>query len=138
MNVLAGYDKYDITSVEHAKEDYVEGMKQPVNELRIGIPRAPFYDHTDADTARAMEDAIGVLNRLTKGSKDVSMPSTADYPWATLNDMIDEMYAYHEELFKTRGSKYMLALRLQLQGLKDGLDSPAYTCSSKVSAYNGA
>ncbi len=135
MNVLAGYDKYDITSVEHPKEDYVEGMRQPVSGLRLGIPRAPFYDHVDADTAKAVEDAIGVLNRLTKGSKDVSMPSTGNYPWATLNDMIDEMYAYHEELFRTRASKYMLALRLQIQALKDSLDTPAGAGSEKVSEY---
>ncbi len=135
MNVLAGYDKYDITSVEHPKEDYVEGMKQPVSGLRIGIPRAPFYDHLDNDTERAMEDGIAVLDRLTQGSKDVSLPSTGNYPWATLNDMIDEMYAYHEELFKTRASKYMLALRLQLQALKDSLDTPAGAGSEKVSEY---
>lgn len=135
MNVLAGYDRYDITSIEHPKEDYVEGMRQPVAGLRLGIPRAPFYDHIDADTARAMDDAIAVLDRLTKGSKDVSMPSTGNYPWATLNDMIDEMYAYHEELFKTRASKYMLALRLQIQALKDSLDTPPGAGSEKVSAY---
>ncbi len=42
LNHLTGYDKLDITSVEHAKEDYVAGMKQPVGGLRLGIPRAPF------------------------------------------------------------------------------------------------
>jgi aspartyl-tRNA(Asn)/glutamyl-tRNA(Gln) amidotransferase subunit A len=30
LNVLAGYDRLDITSVEHAKEDYVAAMRQPV------------------------------------------------------------------------------------------------------------
>ncbi len=135
LNVLAGYDKYDITSVEHPKEDYAEGMKQPVSNLRLGIPRAPFYDHVDADTAKAVEDAIAVLDRLTKGSKDVSMPSTGNYPWGTLNNMVDEMYAYHEELFKTRASKYMLALRLQIQALKDSLDTPPNSGSEKVADY---
>src|SRR5580692_9532283 len=56
LNSMAGYDKFDITSVQHPKEDYVAGMKQPVSGFRLGIPRGPFYDHLDADTARAMDE----------------------------------------------------------------------------------
>src|SRR6516162_8392908 len=37
LNALTGYDKLDIASVEHAREDYVVGMKQPVAGLRLGI-----------------------------------------------------------------------------------------------------
>jgi aspartyl-tRNA(Asn)/glutamyl-tRNA(Gln) amidotransferase subunit A len=43
LNVLAGFDKLDIASVEHPKEDYVAGMKQPVSGLMLGVPRAPFF-----------------------------------------------------------------------------------------------
>src|SRR5579872_2886398 len=42
LNVLAGYDKLDIASVEHARENYVTAMNQPVSGFRLGIPRAPF------------------------------------------------------------------------------------------------
>src|SRR5215469_8655891 len=47
LNVLAAYDRLDIASVEHTKEDYVAGMKQSVSGLRLGIPRAPFFDLLD-------------------------------------------------------------------------------------------
>src|SRR5207253_4269970 len=66
LAALAGYDKLDIASVEHAREDYVAGMKQPVSGLRLGIPRAPFFDLLDADVAKCVEDAIGVLAKATK------------------------------------------------------------------------
>src|SRR3984957_13067771 len=56
LNTMAGYDRLDITSVQHPKEDYVTAMKQPVSGFRLGIPRGPFYDHLDADTARAMDE----------------------------------------------------------------------------------
>ena len=39
LNVMAGYDKLDIFSVEHPKEDYVAGMKQPISGIRLGIPK---------------------------------------------------------------------------------------------------
>src|SRR5437660_6938047 len=73
LNALAGYDKLDIASVEHAREDYAAGMKQPVSGLRLGIPRAPFFDLVDGDVGKCVEDAIGVLAKLTKSAKDVTL-----------------------------------------------------------------
>jgi len=135
LNQLAGYDKLDIASVEHPKEDYVAAMKQPVSGFRLGIPRAPFFDHVDPDTSKAVEAAIAVLGKMTKSMRDVSLPSTADYTWPDLNGMSAEIYAYHEELLKKRESRYMLALRLQLQQVRDDLDSQHAACSSKVTSY---
>jgi aspartyl-tRNA(Asn)/glutamyl-tRNA(Gln) amidotransferase subunit A len=109
LNALAGYDKLDIASVEHAKEDYVAGMKQPVAGLRLGIPRAPFFDLLDADVAKCAEDAIGVLARMTKGVKDVTLPSTRDI------SLGGESYAYHEELYAHGAGRYQIPTRRALQ-----------------------
>jgi len=135
LNTLAGYDRYDITSVQHPKEDYVAALDQPVSGFRLGIPRAPFYDHCDDDTAKAVEAAIGVLAKMTKGVKEVSLPSTAAYSWGTLNGIGNEIYAYHEDLFLNRAGRYSLALQVQLQALKDAMNSPSSTGSAQVSAY---
>jgi aspartyl-tRNA(Asn)/glutamyl-tRNA(Gln) amidotransferase subunit A len=109
LNALTGYDKLDIASVEHAKEDYVAAMKQPVSGLRLGIPRAPFFDLLDTDVAKAVEDAISVLAKLTQGVKDVTLPSTRNI------GLGGESYAYHEE-FYTRGSgRYQIPTRRALQ-----------------------
>ncbi len=109
LNVLAGYDKLDIGSVEHPKEDYVAAMKQPVSGLRIGVPRAPFFDLLDADVAKAVEDALAVLAKLTKSVKECTLPSTRDI---TLNG---ESYAYHEPMFTKAPGRYMIATRRALQ-----------------------
>ena len=135
LNSLAGYDRYDITSVQHTKEDYVAALDQPVSGFRLGVPRAPFYDHCDEATAKAVEDALQVLAKMTKSLKDVSLPSTAAYSWATLNNIGNEIYAYHEELFQNRAGRYSLALQLQLQALKDSMNAPSTTGSAQVSAY---
>src|SRR5205814_10675831 len=52
LNVLAGYDRLDIASVEHPAEDYVAAVKQPVSGFKVGIARAPFFDLLDADVAK--------------------------------------------------------------------------------------
>ena len=135
LNQMAGYDKLDITSVQHPKEDYVAALKQPVSGLRLGIPRAPFFDQVDADTSQAVEAAIAVLSKMTSSTKEVSLPSVAAYSWLNLNNIGNEVYAYHEELFLHRASRYSLALRLQLQQLKDERNSPSSSGSAQVSAY---
>jgi aspartyl-tRNA(Asn)/glutamyl-tRNA(Gln) amidotransferase subunit A len=133
LNIMAGYDRLDITSVQHPTEDYVAGMKQPVSGFRLGIPRGPFYDHLDADTARAMDDALAVLAKLTKSAKDMSLPSIDGYTWGSLNSIGWEIYEFHEELFDANPGRYSLALQVQLQALKDQMN--ARPASARVSEY---
>jgi aspartyl-tRNA(Asn)/glutamyl-tRNA(Gln) amidotransferase subunit A len=109
LNTLAGYERLDITSVEHGREDYVTQMKQPIAGLRLGIPRTPFFDWVDPDVAKAVEEAIGVLGKLTKGTQDVTLPPVKDI---LLNG---EIYAYHEEYFTKYPARYMLPTRRTVQ-----------------------
>ncbi len=109
LNALAGYDKLDIASVEHPKEDYVAGMKQPVSGLRLGIPRAPFFDLLDADVGKAVEDGIGVLAKMTRSVKDVTLPSVRNIALG------GESYAYHEEFYTRNAGRYQIPTRRALQ-----------------------
>ena len=59
-----------------------------------------FFDHLDDDVARAVEDAIEVLNKLTKGSYDVSLPTLLHAGAA------GEVAAYHEGLRGVNGGGY--------------------------------
>jgi aspartyl-tRNA(Asn)/glutamyl-tRNA(Gln) amidotransferase subunit A len=116
LNVLAGYDKLDIASVEHPKEDYVAGMKQPVSGLRLGIPRAPYFDLVDAEILKAVEDAIAVLVKMTKGAKDVTLPPVRDI------GLNAESYAYHEDLYTRGAGRYQIPTR---NALKNGANAKA-------------
>lgn len=116
LNALAGYDRLDITSVEHLREDYVAAMKQPVSGFRLGILRAPYFDHLDADVAKAVEEAIGVLGKLTRSMSDAVLPSTRGVVLA------GESYAYHEEFYTRMSSRYMIPTR---RGLQNGANAKA-------------
>jgi aspartyl-tRNA(Asn)/glutamyl-tRNA(Gln) amidotransferase subunit A len=109
LNVLAGYDRLDIASVEHPAEDYVAAVKQPVNGFRIGIARAPFFDLLDADVAKVVDDALRVIASLTKSMTDTLLPSTRDITVGA------ETYAYHEEMFTRSSGRYMIPTRRALQ-----------------------
>lgn len=110
LNVLAGYDRLDIASVEHPAEDYVKALEQPVANLRLGVPRAPFFDHLDADIARATDEALRVLATLTRSMTDTTLPSVRDVAVG------DEIYAYHRELFSKTPGRYMIPTRRALTG----------------------
>ena len=114
LQVLAGYDRLDIASVEHAAEDYVAAARRPVKGLRIGIARVPFFDHLDADVATAVESALQTLATLTGTTlRDVVLPS------ASPTTLGSEMYAYHEPLFTKMAQRYQIPTRRNLQNGKD-------------------
>ena len=109
LNQIAGYDKLDISSVEHQREDYVASMKQPVSGLRLGVPRAPFFDWLDSDVDKSVNEAIAVLAKLTKGAKDVTLPP------ATGIYLQGETYAYHEQYYVHGAGRYQIPTRRSLQ-----------------------
>ncbi|HWB33001.1 MAG TPA: amidase [Acidobacteriaceae bacterium] len=117
LNVLAGYDKLDITSVEHAKEDYVAGMKQPIEGLRLGIPIGAF-DGVNPEVAEAVHTAIELLAKQTRGVKEVSLPSTNDESYQNFANL-GETFAYHEQFFKLQASRYQPTDRKRLQAEED-------------------
>jgi aspartyl-tRNA(Asn)/glutamyl-tRNA(Gln) amidotransferase subunit A len=110
LNALAGYDRLDIASVEHAAEDYVAAVKQPVSGFRIGIARAPFFDLLDGDVARVVDEALRVVGKLTRSMTDTVLPSTRD------TSVGAEVYAYHEEMVTRTAGRYMIPTRRGLQG----------------------
>jgi aspartyl-tRNA(Asn)/glutamyl-tRNA(Gln) amidotransferase subunit A len=113
LNAMTGYDNLDITSVEHAKEDYAALLKQNTKTLRIGVPRAPYFDHLDADVSKAVEAAISWLGKNAANVKEVHLPSTRG-----LNTG-GEVYAYHEEFFTQGAGLYQIPTRRSLEGGKD-------------------
>jgi len=133
LNHMTGYDSHDVASIEHAKEDYVESMKQPVGGLRLGIPRAPFFDALDKDTASAVEAAIATLSTLVKSTKVCSLPGTAGFDALALGA---ERIAYHQELYRRNAGRYSLGVRQSLEStLKSMNDSSTETCSEKIVDY---
>jgi len=74
LQQIAGYDRLDLQSLDYPVPEYSVAVGAPVSQFEIGIPPM-FYDGLDADVAEAMEEAIGVLKRLTKGSKEIEMPN---------------------------------------------------------------
>jgi len=133
LNAMVGYDKLDVASVEHPREDYVAALKQPVSGLRLGIPRAPFFDRLDDETSKAVEDAIAVLGKLTKSTKDMHLPSPGTYSRTFLDG---EVEAFHWEWMKRSAGRYSMNQRRALEAIHRRLnDTAGETCSARVVDY---
>jgi aspartyl-tRNA(Asn)/glutamyl-tRNA(Gln) amidotransferase subunit A len=74
LGVIAGYDSADPTSANRAPADYAHIAKARTAALRLGIPRAAFYDGLDAEVQAAIAAALDVLGRLTASKRDVEVP----------------------------------------------------------------
>lgn len=121
LNVMAGYDRLDITSVQHAAEDYVAQLAQPVSALKLGIP-ASYYDGLDPEVEAAVQTAVALLGKLTAGVTDAVLPGVTHL--GSLGTL-GETFAYHEPFFERAAGKYMLPERRRLQAAKD--DPPKAT-----------
>jgi len=133
LEAIAGYDKLDVASVEHAKEDYLAAARQPVSGFRVGIPRAPFFDRLDGEVAKAVEGAIDIVARLTKSTRDMHLPGPGTYSRALLDGEIE---AVHWELYKRNSGRYSLYQRHMIEAVHKGLnDTSGEACSAKVVDY---
>ena len=75
LDVLAGFDPRDPSSVDFAAEDMTARIEEGVRGLRIGIPDEFFYDVIDQEVAAAICEASGVLTELGAVVERCSIPA---------------------------------------------------------------
>ncbi|MEW5904894.1 MAG: Asp-tRNA(Asn)/Glu-tRNA(Gln) amidotransferase subunit GatA [Pseudomonadota bacterium] len=76
MNVMAGYDERDSTSLQRDKEDYARDLNKPLTGLRIGLPKEFFAEGMGSDVAQAVEAAIAEYKKLGAIIVDISLPNS--------------------------------------------------------------
>jgi aspartyl-tRNA(Asn)/glutamyl-tRNA(Gln) amidotransferase subunit A len=76
LNVMAGHDARDSTSVERPKEDYTKGLDLKVEGLRIGLPREYFGEGIEPGVRKAIEEAIAWFRSQGARTVEVQLPHT--------------------------------------------------------------
>ena len=97
LSAIAGYDPRDSSSVEVPIPNYTAALRAKVSALRLGAPRAVFYEGLDPEVEAAMSKALGVLRRLTAGVRDVSLQPISNM--IAPNIVLAENYAFHAPYF---------------------------------------
>ncbi len=78
MNVIAGQDRRESTSVPREVPDYREFIGKDVRGWTVGIPKEYFIEGIDPETSSAVGEVIRALADLGMKTKEVSLPHT-DY-----------------------------------------------------------
>ncbi|MFE8072127.1 Asp-tRNA(Asn)/Glu-tRNA(Gln) amidotransferase subunit GatA [Marinobacteraceae bacterium S3BR75-40.1] len=74
MNVMAGFDDKDSTSIDRPVPDYTQTLNEKLDGLRIGLPKEFFTDQLDPKMAETVEAAIKELEKLGASVKEISLP----------------------------------------------------------------
>ncbi len=75
MNVMAGFDARDSTSLERPPENYTRDLSKSVRGLRIGLPAEFFAAGMAPDVARAIDEAVAEFRKLGCETVEVSLPN---------------------------------------------------------------
>jgi len=75
MNVMAGFDARDSTSLERPKEDYARSLEQNLRGLRIGLPAEYFGEGIEPGVRRALEEAVRWMTSQGAQAVPIELPN---------------------------------------------------------------
>jgi aspartyl-tRNA(Asn)/glutamyl-tRNA(Gln) amidotransferase subunit A len=75
LNVMAGFDARDSTSLERPKEDYGRFLNDGLSELRIGLPKEYFGPGIEPGVRKAVEEALRWLEAQGARPVPIELPN---------------------------------------------------------------
>jgi aspartyl-tRNA(Asn)/glutamyl-tRNA(Gln) amidotransferase subunit A len=75
LQVIAGFDSRDSTSIQREVPDYHAGLGRSLAGLRIGLPEEYFSEHLDQGVVRVIESAIEIYQSLGCEVSSISLPN---------------------------------------------------------------
>ena len=75
MNVIAGLDPRDSTSVDAPVPDYTATLNDSLKGLRIGVPKQHLAEGLGKEVEQALQDALKVFESLGATVKEIDLPN---------------------------------------------------------------
>lgn len=122
LAAIAGYDPLDPATIDRPVPDYARALGMETSNLRLGVPRSPFFEHLDPEVAKAVEAAIGVLRKMTRSVAETMLPPAAPM----LPILGTEAYAYHSKWIVESPDRYQPSTRDRIIGNAADVKAPAY------------
>ena len=115
LQVVAGFDPQDGSSVDEPVPDYVRSLEDGVRGLRIGLPKLFFFENVDPEVEAAVRSAVALLEEMGAEVRDVDAPFISDIPGAVTAIMLPEALAYHQKWMAERPDDYGDDVRYRLE-----------------------
>jgi len=125
LRAVAGHDGRDSTSIPQASPDYPATLEEPVQPLRIGVPKEFFGAGLDAEVEGAVREALGAYERLGARLVDVSLPHATDYAIATYylvatSEASSNLARYDGVHYGRRASEYADMIDMYMRSRAEG------------------
>ena len=82
LNIIAGRDEMDSTSLDVQVPDFTKALVQDVKGLKIGLPKEYFVKGMDPEVEAAVKNGVRELEKLGAEVVEISLPNT-DYAIST-------------------------------------------------------
>lgn len=76
LNVMAGFDEKDSTSVDKPVPDYTKTLRDSIKGLRIGVPKEFFGKGLDPDVEKNIRDALKEYEKLGATLHEITLPNS--------------------------------------------------------------
>jgi aspartyl-tRNA(Asn)/glutamyl-tRNA(Gln) amidotransferase subunit A len=76
LEVIAGHDRRDSTSIDSPVPEFTKTLDQPVKPVTIGVPKEYFGEGLDTEVEARIRDALQVYEACGATLKEVSLPNS--------------------------------------------------------------
>jgi aspartyl-tRNA(Asn)/glutamyl-tRNA(Gln) amidotransferase subunit A len=115
LQAIAGYDRYDRTSIRHPVPDYSQHLDVGVRGMRLGVIRELFDSQiNDSEVQAAVEQAIARYRELGAVVQEVSIPLIRQAAPIFIAVCDTDGANVHEQLIRRRAQDYDAATRTRL------------------------
>ena len=116
LDVLAGHDPADPTSVPGPKASYARAISAPVKGLKVGLLRH-FHERdvpAGAETLQMLAELVRLLRKAGCRVEEATLPSVHEYNAVGRIIITAEAYALHEATLRSRVSDYSRSFRVRV------------------------
>jgi len=117
LQAIAGYDAKDPASANLAVPDFRADLRDGIKGLRVGVPRAHWFDEnkgTDPETEAVFDNALKTLESLGAVIVKIDGKAFSIARKANQTILVCEAYAYHEKTLQATPMKFGSSVRRRM------------------------
>jgi aspartyl-tRNA(Asn)/glutamyl-tRNA(Gln) amidotransferase subunit A len=117
LQAIAGYDPKDPASANTAAPNFSSALRQGIKGLRIGVPRAGWFDENRGiapETEAVFNETLKTLESLGAKLVDIDGKPFSFARKANQTILVCEAYAYHEKTLQMTPMKFGSSVRRRL------------------------
>ncbi len=117
LQVISGYDAKDPASAKAGVPNFRAGLRKKISGLRIGVPRANWFDENlgiAPETEQVFNAALKTLQELGAEVIEIDGKAFSLARKANQTILIAEAYAYHEKTYQKTPEKFGSSVRRRM------------------------